>query len=505
MVRTLQPVLEALDPEVEEAAASLGASRLQSVLRVVLPAIAPAWLTGFALAFARALGEYGSVVFISGNMPMKTEIAPLVIMTKLEQYDYAGRHRHRRDPARGVLPPPRRDQPAPGLERAPRGGGVGRWPAPPPSPRAVRLLLIAVALAFLALFLVVPLVVVFQQALEKGLSAYLAAIREPDALSALRLTLLTAAIAVPANLLFGLAASWAIARFDFPGRSFLLTLIDLPFAISPVISGVVFVLLFGRQGWLGPWLAAHDVKVVFAVPGIVLATVFVTFPFVARELIPVMQAQGRDEEEAAVVLGASGWQIFWRVTLPNVKWGLLYGVILCNARAMGEFGAVSVVSGHIRGLTNTLPLHVEILYNEYQFQAAFAVASLLALLAIVTLVAKSVVEWRETRGGRPSRRAAAARSREWSRRMSIEVRGVTKTFGVVHRGERRQPEGPRRRARGPARPLRLGQDEPAAHHRRARAAGPRPGPLRGPGRDAPRREGPPRRASSSSTTPSSAT
>ena len=267
---------------------------------------------------------------------------------------------------------------------------------PTTEPRGVQLLLIAVALAFLALFLVAPLVVVFQQALEKGLSAYLAAIREKDALAALRLTLLTAAIAVPANLLFGLAASWAIARFDFPGRSLLLTLIDLPFAISPVISGMVFILLFGRQGWLGPSLAAHDIKVVFAVPGIVLATVFVTFPFVARELIPVMQAQGRDEEEAAVVLGASGWQLFWRVTLPNVKWGLLYGVILCNARAMGEFGAVSVVSGHIRGLTNTLPLHVEILYNEYQFQAAFAVASLLALLAIVTLVAKSVVEWRET-------------------------------------------------------------------------------------------------------------
>jgi sulfate transport system permease protein len=273
---------------------------------------------------------------------------------------------------------------------------------PTTEPRAVRLLLVTAALAFLALFLVMPLVVVFQQALEKGLSAYLAALREPDALSALRLTLLTAAIAVPANLLFGLAASWAIARFDFPGRSFLLTLIDLPFAISPVISGVVFILLFGRQGWFGPWLSAHDLKVVFAVPGIVLATLFVTFPFVARELIPVMQAQGRDEEEAAVVLGASGWQVFWRVTLPNVKWGLLYGVILCNARAMGEFGAVSVVSGHIRGLTNTLPLHVEILYNEYQFQAAFAVASLLALLAIVTLVAKSLVEWRENASGRES-------------------------------------------------------------------------------------------------------
>lgn len=268
---------------------------------------------------------------------------------------------------------------------------------PTDEPRAVRVLLIGAALAFLALFLVLPLVVVFQQALEKGLSAYLAAIREPDALAALRLTLLTAAIAVPANLLFGLAASWAIARFDFPGRSVLLTLIDLPFAISPVISGVVFVLLFGRQGWLGPWLAARDLEVVFAVPGIVLATVFVTFPLVARELIPALEAQGREEEEAAVVLGASGWQVFRRVTLPSVRWALLYGVVLCNARAMGEFGAVSVVSGHIRGLTNTVPLHVEILYNEYRFQAAFAVASLLALLAIVTLAAKSVVEWRERR------------------------------------------------------------------------------------------------------------
>jgi sulfate transport system permease protein len=251
-----------------------------------------------------------------------------------------------------------------------------------------------VALAFLSLFLVVPLVVVFGQALSRGLAAYLAAVRAPDALAALRLTLLTAAIAVPANLLFGVAASWAIARFEFPGRSLLLTLIDLPFAVSPVISGVIFLLLFGRQGWLGPWLGSHDLKVVFAVPGIVIATVFVTFPFVARELVPVMQATGREEEEAARVLGASGFQIFRRVTLPNVKWGLLYGVILTNARAMGEFGAVSVVSGHIRGLTNTLPLHVEILYNEYQFQAAFAVASLLAFLALLTLVAKSLVEWR---------------------------------------------------------------------------------------------------------------
>jgi sulfate/thiosulfate transport system permease protein len=265
---------------------------------------------------------------------------------------------------------------------------------PTTEPLGVRLLLIGVALTFLVLFLLLPLVVVFEQALEKGLAAYLAAVRGQDATAALRLTLLTAGIAVPANLLFGLAAAWAIARFEFPGRSLLLTLIDLPFAISPVISGVVFLLLFGRRSWLFPWLDAHDLKVVFAVPGIVLVTLFVTFPFVARELIPVMQATGVEEEEAARVLGASGWQVFRRVTLPNVKWGLLYGVILTNARAMGEFGAVSVVSGHIRGLTNTVPLHVEILYNEYQFQAAFAVASLLAFLALFTLAARSLVEWR---------------------------------------------------------------------------------------------------------------
>jgi sulfate transport system permease protein len=264
-------------------------------------------------------------------------------------------------------------------------------------PALVRWLLITIALVFLALFLVVPLAAVFAQALEKGLGSYWEAIREPDAVAAIRLTLLTAAIAVPLNLLFGLAGSWAIAKFDFFGKNVLITLIDLPFAVSPVISGMIFVLLFGAQGWLGPWLEAHNLKIIFAVPGIVLATIFVTFPFVARELIPLMQAQGIDEEQAALVLGANGWQIFWRVTLPNVRWALLYGVILCNARAMGEFGAVSVVSGHIRGLTNTMPLHVEILYNEYNFVAAFAVASLLALLALVTLVAKNLVEWRSRR------------------------------------------------------------------------------------------------------------
>ena len=260
-------------------------------------------------------------------------------------------------------------------------------------PALVRWLLIGTALAFLGLFLVVPLAAVFAQAFEKGIGAYLAAVREPDALAAIRLTLLAAGIAVPLNLVFGLAAAWAIAKFEFPGKNLLITLIDLPFAVSPVISGLIFVLLFGARGVLGPWLHEHDLKIIFAVPGIVLATVFVTFPFVARELIPLMQAQGTEEEQAAVVLGASGWQTFRRVTLPNVRWGLIYGVILCNARAMGEFGAVSVVSGHIRGHTNTLPLHVEILYNEYDFVAAFAAASLLTLLALVTLVLKSVAEW----------------------------------------------------------------------------------------------------------------
>ena len=268
-------------------------------------------------------------------------------------------------------------------------------------PAYLRRTLIGTALVFLGLFLFVPLVAVFTYALEKGVGVYLTAIREPAALSAVRLTLITAAIAVPLNLTFGIAASWAIARFEFVGKNALMALIDLPFAVSPVISGLIFVLLFGMQGLLGPWLADHDLRIIFAVPGIVLATVFVTFPFVARELIPLMQAQGAEEEEAAIVLGASGWQTFFRITLPNVKWGLLYGVILCNARAMGEFGAVSVVSGHVRGLTNTVPLHVEILYNEYNFTAAFAVASLLALLALVTLALKSALEWKTRRDMKP--------------------------------------------------------------------------------------------------------
>lgn len=261
-------------------------------------------------------------------------------------------------------------------------------------PAWVRRLLIGLALIFLTLFLFVPLISVFYEALKKGTDVYLAAITEPDAVAAIKLTLIAAAIAVPVNLIFGVAAAWSIAKFEFRGKSLLITLIDLPFSVSPVVSGLIYVLIFGLQGWLGPWLAEHDIKIIFAVPGIVLATIFVTVPFIARELIPLMQAQGTEEEEAAVVLGANGWQTFFRVTLPNVKWGLLYGTILCNARAMGEFGAVSVVSGHIRGSTNTLPLHVEILYNEYNFAAAFAVASLLALLALVTLVLKTVVESR---------------------------------------------------------------------------------------------------------------
>jgi sulfate transport system permease protein len=275
-----------------------------------------------------------------------------------------------------------------------------------------RLLLIAVALAFLALFLVMPLLAVFVQALTKGISAYWTAVSNPIAWAAIKLTLTVAAIAVPFNLVFGVAAAWAIAKFEFRGKSTLITLIDLPFAVSPVIAGLVFILLFGAHGWFGGYLRVHHIRVVFAVPGIVLATIFITFPFIARELIPVMQAQGKDDEETALSLGAGGWQTFWRVTLPNIRWGLMYGVLLCNARAMGEFGAVSVVSGHIRGLTNTMPLQVEILYNEYNYAAAFAVASLLALLALLTLAGKSFLEWRQPE----LRHAAAHQTRDRTRR-----------------------------------------------------------------------------------------
>jgi len=280
--------------------------------------------------------------------------------------------------------------------------GANRRTAATNEPFWVRALLIGLALAFFGIFLLMPLAAVFAEALKKGWSAYVAGVVNADAISAIKLTLLVAGIAVPLNLVFGVAAAWAIAKFEFRGKQFLITLIDLPFSVSPVVSGLIYVLLFGAQGWFGPTLADYDIKILFAVPGIVLATVFVTFPFVARELIPLMQAQGSDEEEAAIVLGAGGWTTFRKVTLPNIKWGLLYGVILCNARAMGEFGAVSVVSGHIRGMTNTMPLQVEILYNEYNFVAAFAVASLLALLALLTLGVKTFIEWRAGTGDQPS-------------------------------------------------------------------------------------------------------
>lgn len=286
------------------------------------------------------------------------------------------------------------------------GGVAGRLNPPGNQPKtgstteplAVRIILISIALLFLVLVLLMPLVTVFMQAFRKGAEVYFAALRDKDALAAVRLTLLTALIVVPLNTLFGVAAAWAITKFRFKGKNFLITLIDLPFAISPVIAGLVFILLFGAHGWFGPWLQANDIKIVFALPGIILATSFVTFPFVARELIPLMQAQGSQEEEAAATLGAKGWRIFTKVTMPNIKWGLLYGIILCNARAMGEFGAVSVVSGHIRGETNTLPLQVEILYNDYKFSASFAVASLLVLLAVITLIVKAVVEWKHHQG-----------------------------------------------------------------------------------------------------------
>ena len=400
VVRTIQPVLEDLDAELEEAAAVLGASRLQTFRRIVFPNLLPPLLTGFTLAFARALGEYGSIVFISGNMPFRTEIAPLLIVTKLEQYDTAGataialvllvasfllvftinalqRWTRRRAGASTVI-----------------GRGFRRAPALS-DPPAVRALLLGTAFLALALLLVVPLGAVFAQALSKGLAAYVNAVTAPAALSAIRLTLLTAAIAVPLHVVFGVLAAWLVAKFRFPGRALLVSLIDLPFAVSPVIAGLVFVLLFGRQGFLGPFLAAHDVRIIYAVPGIVLATVFVTFPYVAREVLAVLEAQGNEEEEAALTLGASGWQTFFRVTLPKARAGILTGAILCNARAMGEFGAVSVVSGHIRGVTNTLPLHAEILYNEYDLTGAFAVASLLTLLAFVTLLARKLEEARE--------------------------------------------------------------------------------------------------------------
>ena len=288
---------------------------------------------------------------------------------------------------------PVRGSAAPAAARSRKPGGEQ-------DPWFVRWGLTVLAMLLLGLFIVLPLAAVFAQAFDKGWAAYLAAIREPDTLSAIRLSLLVAVISVPLNVVFGVAAAWALTKFRFRGRNVLLSLIDIPFAVSPVVSGLIYVLVFGAQGWLGTWLAAHDIRIIFAVPGIILATTFVTFPFVARELIPLMESQGTDEEEAALVLGASGWQMFFKITLPNIKWGVLYGVVLCTARALGEFGAVSVVSGHIRGETNTLPLHVEILYNEYNYAGAFAVASLLSAIAVVTLAVKKFLEWKTAEGAK---------------------------------------------------------------------------------------------------------
>ena len=415
VVRTVQPVLEDLEAEVEEAAACLGANRWQTFWRGdrALPHAGAAHRLCPVLRPCRRRIRIGHLHRRQHADGLRDHAA--------DDHHQAGavrlrrRHGHRRGHARRLLHSVAADQCAAGVDPAqsPKelimaGTVAHSWFSTPDASRRhsatsepfwVRALLIALALAFFGLFLLMPLAAVFAEAFRKGWSAYVAGVVHADALSAIKLTLMVAAIAVPLNLIFGVAAAWAIAKFEFRGKQFLISLIDLPFSVSPVVSGLIYVLLFGAQGWFGPLLADADVKILFAVPGIVLATVFVTFPFVARELIPQMQAQGSDEEEAAVVLGASGWTIFYKVTLPNIKWGLLYGVILCNARAMGEFGAVSVVSGHIRGKTNTMPLQVEILYNEYNFVAAFAVASLLALLALLTLGIKGFIEWRIGQSG----------------------------------------------------------------------------------------------------------
>ncbi len=400
VVRAVQPVLQDLDPELEEAAGVLGASRLETFRRVLLPNLLPPVLTGVTLAFARALGEYGSIVFISGNLPMRTEIAPLLVVAKLEQFDEAGATAialvllvasFLLVLAANALQRWTRVRVGASAMAASRGFRAA--PTLAERPAARRALLLGASFVLFVLVLL-PLLSVFAEALRNGPAAYAAAIAAPDARAAIRLTLLAAAIAVPIHLVFGLATAWLAATFRFRGRALLVTLVDLPFAVSPVVGGLALVLLFGKRGLFGPLLSAHGVSVVYAVPAIVLATVFVTFPFVTREVLAVLEAQGRSEEEAALTLGAGGWQTFFRVTLPKARWGLFYGVVLCNARAMGEFGAVSVVSGHIRGVTTTIPLHVEILYNEYDLAGAFAVASLLALLALATLAVKKLEESR---------------------------------------------------------------------------------------------------------------
>ena len=394
-VRSVQPVLQDLDPEVEEAAETLGAGALRRFRSVVLPTLAPAITAGFALAFARAVGEYGSVIFIAGNLPFKSEIAPLLIVGKLEAYDYAGAATLGLAMLLGAGAALLLLNLAQ-LAAARRGLGVAearssRAAAPPGAAGAP---IVAGAFAWLLLIVGTPLAAVFVEALRKGFPAAAAALAAPDTVSAIKLTLLLAAIVVPLNTAFGLAAAWAIAKFEFRGKGVLVTLLDLPLSVSPVVSGLVWVLLFGAQGWLGPWLMDHGVRVIFALPGMVLATLFVTLPLVARELLPLMQAQGSDEEAAAATLGAGGLATFLRVTLPNVRWALLTGVLLCAARAMGEFGAVSVVSGHVRGRTDTLPLHIEALHDDYDFTGAFACASLLAGLAVVTLLLRTLMERR---------------------------------------------------------------------------------------------------------------
>jgi sulfate transport system permease protein len=396
VARTIQPVLERLDSRYEESAVTMGAGRVRIWFSVVFPEIFPALLTGFGLAFARALGEYGSVVFISGNKPFVTETAPLLIMTKLQQFDYPGAAavalatliaaflalffinaaqlyfgRYLKGENDGAATSPQK-----------HGLSWAGW------------LSVAVCCAFLFVMLVMPLCLVIFASLKNGWNVYWEAVSDRYAISALRLTVISTVVAVAANTVFALFVSWLVTRFDFKGKKTLMTLIDIPFTVSPVIAGLIFILMFGRIGWAYPLLKKYGIEIVFAMPGIILAVIFVTFPFVARELIPVLNARGRGEEEAAALMGAGGLTIFRKITLPNIKWALLYGVILCSARAMGEFGAVSALSGHLRGKTNTLPLHVEVLYNDFKKTQAFAVSSLLVILAVLVLVARNIVEYR---------------------------------------------------------------------------------------------------------------
>ncbi len=398
VVRAVQPVLEKLDREYEEAAMMLGAGRTRTFFKVILPELAPAALAGFGLAFARGIGEYGSVVFIAGNIPYKTQIAPLLIINKLEQFKYADAT------AIAIVllflsfllmliinSIQLFMQPFHGGENI---AGVQKViePLHGSDKKGIRHLLITLTVFFLFIMLIVPLIVVITYALKDGIASYITAITDQYTIHALKLTLLATLATVIVNTIFGIAASYLLSKFYFKGRQILATLIDIPFSISPVIAGLIFILIFGNIGWLGDFLQAHDIKIVFAVPGIILATIFVTLPFVFRELFPVLNAQGKDEEEAAALMGASGFTIYRRITFPHIKWALLYGIILCAARAMGEFGAVSVISGHLRGKTNTLPLHVEILFNEFNTTAAFAVSSILVILAGIILVLRAVVE-----------------------------------------------------------------------------------------------------------------